>query len=218
VEEVLAQVGLTEAAGQQVRSFSTGMKQRLAIARALLHDPPILFLDEPTSGLDPLAAHRFRQFLTQLAQDRQRTIFLSTHMPEEIEQLCDRVLFLHRGRSLAAGTLDTIRRSIRANPQYDIDVLGQPHLRGDRLELVVSSCCRSLPGARLLSIQPHRQRTDEYCLQVEFDAQLDRAAVAKFLQGLQRDCGLAVVECRQRQISLADLYAALTGGADLHAA
>ncbi len=92
-----------------VGQFSSGMKQRLLIARALLHGPRVLLLDEPTRSLDPISARRFRTFLrTELAERQGCTILLATHNPEEALELCDRVAVLHRGQLLATGPADEL--------------------------------------------------------------------------------------------------------------
>jgi ABC-2 type transport system ATP-binding protein len=103
VEEVLTQVGLTERAGDRVQKYSNGMKQRLLIARALLHKPEVLFLDEPTRGLDPHIARDIRGLVAKLAKDGM-TVFLTTHYMEEADQLSQRVAFLDRGRIVALDT------------------------------------------------------------------------------------------------------------------
>lgn len=100
IGEVLSIVGLEERAKDPVRTYSNGMKQRLLIARALLHDPPVLFLDEPTRGLDPIAARDVRQAIAQLSQ-KGKTILLTTHLLEEADQLCSRVAFIVKGRIVA---------------------------------------------------------------------------------------------------------------------
>lgn len=102
-DEVLAQVGLTERARDRVIKLSNGMKQRLLIARALLHQPEILFLDEPTRGLDPHIARDIRGIVVQLANDG-TTVFLTTHYVEEANQMCQRVAFLDQGRIVALDT------------------------------------------------------------------------------------------------------------------
>jgi ABC-2 type transport system ATP-binding protein len=103
VEEVLAQVGLTERAGNKVQKYSNGMKQRVLIARALLHKPEVLFLDEPTRGLDPHIARDLRGIVASLARGGM-TVFLTTHYMEEADQLSQRVAFLDRGRIVALDT------------------------------------------------------------------------------------------------------------------
>jgi ABC-2 type transport system ATP-binding protein len=100
VEEVLTQVGLIERAGDKVLKYSNGMKQRLLIARALLHKPEVLFLDEPTRGLDPHIARDIRGIVAGLAKGGM-TVFLTTHYMEEADQLSQRVAFLDQGRIVA---------------------------------------------------------------------------------------------------------------------
>jgi len=103
IDVVLDQVGLTERSGDKVRKYSNGMKQRLLIARALLHEPKVLFLDEPTRGLDPNVARDIRSIVARLA-DQGVTIFLTTHYMEEADQLSHRVAILDKGRIVTLGT------------------------------------------------------------------------------------------------------------------
>jgi ABC-2 type transport system ATP-binding protein len=103
VDQVLEQVGLKERGRDKVNKYSNGMKQRLLVARALLHQPKVLFLDEPTRGLDPHLAREIRAFVTTLAHQGV-TVFLTTHYMEEADQLCDRVAILEQGRIVALDT------------------------------------------------------------------------------------------------------------------
>ncbi len=100
VDELLDQVGLKERARDRVKKYSNGMKQRLMVARALLHRPRVLFLDEPTRGLDPASAHEIRQVVADLARQGV-TVFLTTHYMEEADQLCHRVAFISEGLIIA---------------------------------------------------------------------------------------------------------------------
>ncbi|MDR7523803.1 MAG: ABC transporter ATP-binding protein [Armatimonadota bacterium] len=102
-EEVLRLVGLLERADDLVARYSTGMRQRLALARALVHDPPILVLDEPTAGLDPHAAAAMRHLLAMLGRGATRTVVVATHNMVEAERLCGTVGILDCGRLLALG-------------------------------------------------------------------------------------------------------------------
>jgi ABC-2 type transport system ATP-binding protein len=103
VDEALEQVGLAQRADDGLKKFSNGMKQRLMIARALLHRPKVLFLDEPTRGLDPNVARELRAFIAGLAKGGV-TVFLTTHYMEEADQLCERVAILDQGRIVALDT------------------------------------------------------------------------------------------------------------------
>jgi ABC-2 type transport system ATP-binding protein len=103
VDEVLMMVGLNGREKEKTKQFSNGMKQRLLIARAILHYPKVLFLDEPTRGLDPNVARDIRAFIAGLAKQGV-TVFLTTHYMEEADRLCDRVAFLDAGRVVAVDT------------------------------------------------------------------------------------------------------------------
>ena len=103
VEEMLARVGLADRAREKAKNYSNGMKQRLLIARALLHEPRVIFLDEPTRGLDPNIARGIRAFIGELAQQGV-TVFLTTHYMEEADQLSDRVAIIDQGRIVALDT------------------------------------------------------------------------------------------------------------------
>ena len=108
VEKYLKLIGLWERRNDKVGTFSKGMKQRLALARALVHEPKVLFLDEPTAGLDPEAAGEVRQLIRTLREEG-RTIFLSTHNLNEAEMICNRIAVLH-SRLLALDTPAQLRR------------------------------------------------------------------------------------------------------------
>jgi len=116
IEKLLTMLGLWDRRDGPVRTFSKGMRQRLAIARALIHDPPVLFLDEPTANLDPEGAKTVRDFLLQLRQDK-RTILLSTHHLEEADRVCDRVGVLDT-RLVAVGSPEQLRQSCGGEPRW----------------------------------------------------------------------------------------------------
>ena len=107
VDEVLEVVGLTERAKDHVKNYSLGMRQRLAIAAALLKDPELLILDEPANGLDPAGIKEIRDLLRTLG-DEGRTVFVSSHQLVEIQHTCDRVAILTQGRCIASGTVEDV--------------------------------------------------------------------------------------------------------------
>jgi ABC-2 type transport system ATP-binding protein len=108
VDTVLEQVGMTGRERDKVKTYSNGMKQRILIARALLHQPKVLFLDEPTRGLDPNVARDIRSIVTDLAKQGM-TVFLTTHYMEEADQLSNRVAIIDQGRIVALDTPDTLK-------------------------------------------------------------------------------------------------------------
>lgn len=107
IEEVVDAVGLTGRADDLVKKYSLGMRQRLALAAAVLKEPEVLILDEPANGLDPAGMREVRGLLRRLA-DEGRTVFVSSHVLAEIEQTCDRVAIVARGRCVAQGTVDEV--------------------------------------------------------------------------------------------------------------
>ena len=113
VRDLLTGLGLWDRRREIVGSWSRGMKQKLAVARALLHRPALVFLDEPTAGLDPIAAAALRDDLTRLARREGVTVFLTTHNLAEAEKLCDQVGVIRSGRLLAVGRPDELRAQAR---------------------------------------------------------------------------------------------------------
>lgn len=107
-EELLREVGLVEAAGRKVRTYSKGMRQRIGLASALFHEPEVLILDEPLTGLDPPGVIKMRNVIRELG--RERTVFLSSHELHNVESLCERVVIVDRGRVLADQPLEDVRR------------------------------------------------------------------------------------------------------------
>lgn len=105
IMEVLELVGMTAFAKRKAKTYSTGMKQRLGVAAALLHDPELLILDEPTSGLDPKGNHEMRDMFKYLVKNEGKTIFLSSHLLHEVEQICDHVAIIRKGELVREGSV-----------------------------------------------------------------------------------------------------------------
>ena len=107
IGEILEQVGLTEAANRKAGKYSSGMKQRLGLAMALLNNPELLILDEPTNGMDPAGMREIRILLRSLVEQGV-TVFLSSHLLHEVEQVCDRVAVLNKGKIIAQGAVNEL--------------------------------------------------------------------------------------------------------------
>jgi ABC-2 type transport system ATP-binding protein len=120
VEEALDEVDLLPYAGNLFQNYSTGMRQRLAIARSLLHRPQVLFLDEPSRSLDPVATARLHELVLGLIEKHQVTVFLITHDLLEAEKLCRRVAVLHQGRIRAVGNPAELRRRLQPHLHYTV--------------------------------------------------------------------------------------------------
>ncbi len=201
VAEVLEVVGLTAVADDRVITYSSGMKQRLALARALLTGPSILLLDEPTRSLDPLAARDFRRFVQEELLGKQRkTVLLATHNPEEATALCHRVAILHRGRVLASGTVEQLTTLARQSPGYRLTLEGIPE-----------TVLRGLDGwgaASQVRVLSNGSHTGRIGLEVMGDGASQTVSI------LIRDvlvAGGRVVDCSPLGLSLTDVIAGITG-------
>lgn len=193
VDAVLEEFGLAERADERVDRFSKGMKQRLALARCLLHDPEVLFLDEPTAGLDPVASYDVRELIRALGR-RGRTVFLCTHNLTEAERLCDRVAVLQRGRLIALGS--------------PAELAGQLGAR-QRLEIEVDPSCLARARAVLASlVSPHQVAAHDGG--VVTVTGIARELVPRVVETLVRQ-GVPVYRVTPHEVSLEDVYLALHG-------
>ncbi|HEV8441453.1 MAG TPA: ABC transporter ATP-binding protein [Methylomirabilota bacterium] len=158
VEELIERCELGPHRKTEYNELSTGLKQRLAFAKALVNDPEVLFLDEPTLGLDPDVSVRIRAQIAGLRNERGTTIILTTHYMKEAEQLCDTIAFIKAGRILAEGSAESLKRQIRigdvialrldpAVPERLGELPGvlQMQVRGERVECTVDASEKRLP-------------------------------------------------------------------------
>jgi ABC-2 type transport system ATP-binding protein len=105
IDPALARVGLADRAGEKVKSYSMGMRQRLGVARCLLADPLLLILDEPTNGLDPGGIQEFREMIREMVEQEGRTVFVSSHLLDEVEKTCDAAAIVDRGKIVTQGAI-----------------------------------------------------------------------------------------------------------------
>jgi ABC-2 type transport system ATP-binding protein len=129
--EVLDYVGLGEARYRRVESYSTGMKQRLKIASAIVHDPKLLILDEPTNGMDPAGRDDILRLTRDLAHNKGMSLLFSSHLLPDVEAVCDHVMVLGRGRLLAYGRIDELKQS--HDLQFELRVKGEQIVFAERL-------------------------------------------------------------------------------------
>ena len=123
---LLRRLGLEEAEDQKLSSYSTGMRQRLSLARALIHGPKVLFLDEPTSGLDPESAQSVNSLIRDLAENEGVTVFLCTHQLRYAQEICTRYGLIEEGNILACGTLDELRSDVCSHSVLQVHVRNMP--------------------------------------------------------------------------------------------
>ncbi|MCI0546827.1 MAG: ABC transporter ATP-binding protein [Candidatus Rokubacteria bacterium] len=188
VEELIERAELGPHRKTEYNALSTGLKQRLAFAKALLNDPEVLFLDEPTLGLDPDVSIRIRAQVAALRRERGTTIILTTHYMREADELCDEIAFIKDGRILARGSAEALKRQIRIGEVIAL-----------RLEPAEPAGLARLPG-----VLDARRR--DGCLEVTVDA------VDKRLPELVRwlvEEGVAVRDCQVREPELEDVFVEL---------
>lgn len=123
-KQLLEELDLSEAGNQKLITYSTGMRQRLSLARALIHEPRLLFLDEPTSGLDPESAQKVHAMICKLAREKGITVFLCTHQLRYAQGICTRYGLMEEGRLLSVGTLEELRARVETGMKVLLKVKG----------------------------------------------------------------------------------------------
>jgi len=192
VAEVLELVGMADRARSLVRSLSKGMRQRVGLAQAIVHDPEVLILDEPTIGLDPHQVQDVRALVRQLGKTR--TVLLSTHILPEAEQVCDRIIIIDRGRIVAIDTPEHLRDHLQRGVQVFLRVGG----RADRRE--IARLVGAVQGVR--SVEPH---ADGFIIQVKPNSEI-RPALASAIVSQ----GLELLELRPWAVTLEEIFLELT--------
>jgi ABC-2 type transport system ATP-binding protein len=181
VEQMLARVGLKDAARLQLRKFSKGMLQRVGLAQAILHEPKVVFLDEPMSGLDPMGRREVRDLIQQLRGEG-KTVFFSTHILSDAEALCDRVAVIHQGELRGVGEVADLTSEVRGKVELIFHAHSAPaallalgveaHVSGDMVNAVISeekqeAALEILRRERLklISLNPVCGSLEEYYIQ-----------------------------------------------------
>ena len=192
VDEVVQMCDLGEYLSRRAATLSAGNKQRLGLARALIHKPEILILDEPTNGLDPVGIVDIRTILKQLSADRGMTIFLSSHILSEVQQVATRIGIIHEGRLLEEIGLDELRQRNRTFLEFTVSDT-------NRAAWVLEEKC----GVREYAV--HEEGTIRAYDAFDRSAELNRALI---------ESGIEVTGSRQSEEDLEDHFVRLTGGAE----
>jgi len=121
IMEMLELVGLSKRYKSKVKTYSHGMKQRLGIAQALLHDPELIILDEPTTGLDPQGMKEIRDLILYLSKEKNKTIFLSSHILREVELIASRMIIINKGTTQVEGTVEDLLKSDKVEVSFEVD-------------------------------------------------------------------------------------------------
>jgi ABC-2 type transport system ATP-binding protein len=194
VDEMLAFFDLSARGEDRVETFSKGMKQRLALARALIHQPPLLFLDEPTSGLDPEAAQQVNDLIAGLSRSNAQTVVLATHNLLDAQRLCDRVAILNKGRILAIGSLAELSRKLWPVRWVDVTFYSAPAAD-------LSAKVKALRGVRQVTGE-----NESLAIQVEADE-----VIPEVVSALVQDRA-SILKVNPRDYTLEDIYFALQAG------
>lgn len=189
IRELLSGVGLWKRRGETVANWSRGMKQKLAMARVLLHRPELVFLDEPTAGLDPVAAAALREDLLSLVQKQGVTVFLTTHNLSEAEKLCQQVAVIRQGRLVVIGSPDELR--LRSG--------------GQRLEVIG----RGFSEALILALRQRPEVTDVVHNDRHLDIRLRGEPDTSPLVQLLVAGGVQIDEIRKGKASLEEVFLTL---------
>jgi ABC-2 type transport system ATP-binding protein len=192
IEELLELVGLKGREHERAEGYSRGMKQRLHVARGLLHDPEVLFLDEPTIGLDPVGAREVRATIASLTEAG-KTVLLTTHYMFEADALCDRIAVISKGSIVAEGTPLDLKRGVAQGSVVEVEVFG---IADEALERV-----RALGGVVAVAIE-EREQAQVLVVQTEPDVELTQAILGHLN-------GSDVGRISRREPTLQDAYVAL---------
>ena len=201
ITEILEVVRLTDRADDYVEKFSTGMRQRLVLARALLPAPSLLLLDEPTVGLDPQASRDLRERILGL-RDEGRTVLLTTHYMEEADQLCDRIAIVDHGRIVALDTPDGLKRGLRATEVIRLEVASTD------AERVNGTLLGRL--AKAGDVAHTEREEDRLAITVHCESARD---LVPFVIDAARDAEAEVRNIQVQPVSLEDVFISLTGRA-----
>ena len=200
VDELLERMELKDRANELVEKYSTGMRQRVAIAKALLARPPILLLDEPTLGLDPQAARNLRELIAQLKQEG-HTILLTTHYMEEADQLSDRIGIIDTGKVIALDTPEGLKHHIDQRESIRLEVTGWQEYIGEKLRALAE-----------VSNLVARKQGEADLWEVNLQSSNSRAVLPKLVENIGQN-GTRLVNMNIVKPSLEDVFIHLTGKA-----
>ena len=206
IDYLLAYFGLSEAANQRSGEYSKGMRQKLALARALMHEPPVLLLDEPTSAMDPEFARLVRDEIARL-KSSQRTIVICTHNLAEAESLADIIAIIYRGRILLSGTLDELKHQILGPVEYEAQLSHPWQLDG--LTLPKGVALSESNGSRLRFRVERPQETNPLLLHLLSKAQAPVVTLQEVPRSLEQ-VYLKVMADAQAPVDVRPVAAAAT--------
>ncbi|MFX0116769.1 MAG: ABC transporter ATP-binding protein [Candidatus Hodarchaeota archaeon] len=195
IEQLLEFLELSDRRDDSPATFSTGLKQKLSLARSMIHNPRVVFLDEPTSSLDPIMSKKVRDFIDEQAEVGKQTFFLCTHLLSEVEDLCDRVGFISRGVLVEVGRPNDLRRKFWTVRTYEVQLADADLTKGR--EIISSTGL----------VESARVENERVVFEVEEAETKNPEIIRALLESNQ-----LIVELRERVPDLEDVYLKVIGG------
>ncbi len=208
IRELMDLLGLLELGADTkfYEDFSLGMKARLSLARALIHDPPVLILDEPTLGLDPASSRHIRRLIVSLAHEEGKTVLITSHNMWEVEVICDNVAIINKGRIIAMGTVPELKRMVSKEIPIEITgYAGKLVSEGDLKKVVKEALSIGRVAVKV-------DKQGKVRIRILVENGMEDNVVNKALEAL-RAKGLRILEARIMEPSLEDVFIKLTSGA-----
>ncbi|MCJ7813573.1 ABC transporter ATP-binding protein [bacterium] len=190
IDHVLAAVGLVERARDRVGTFSKGMRQRLALARSIVHDPEVLILDEPTSGVDPSGQIELRKIMLDVAHKEKKTVFLSSHNLDEVQRICNRIALIDRGEIKRYGELENLKKE-----------MGKGEVIIKTAAPIPESLRTELKGLTHLGLQDQKENRLIFTPQKDTEV----SDIVSLLTGR----GVKIEEVTRKEASLEEIYSAI---------
>lgn len=195
IAELLEFLEMSERSDDSPAGFSTGLKQKLSIARALIHNPLVVFLDEPTSSLDPIMSKKVRQFIDKMSETWKQTFFICTHLLSEAELFCDRVAFISHGQLVEVGRPQDLRRKFWTERTFELSLANSDPIQGrEAIKATGLALTVRVEGSKVVYVVRDAN---------EKNPQIIRGLV---------EAGLHIVELREHVPSLEDVYFRVIGG------
>lgn len=200
IMEILDLVGMKENAFENFQKYSGGMKRKMALARALLPDPPILLLDEPTTGLDAISSRNIRDFIrNDLVKKTSKTVLYTTHYIEEAAQICDRIAIMHKGRLIVVDTPDALKALVKKAEAVDIVV---KNMSNEQVNML-----RGLDGVVNVAVETQEATLGQMRLRLRLKSNDVLPSVFDFFFKEK----INVVNFKQEELTLEDAFVELTG-------
>ena len=190
IDELLGMMDLGDRAKDRVSTYSRGMRQRLALARAMVHNPEVLILDEPTAGVDPSGQIEIRQIMLNIAHKENKTIFLSSHNLDEVQRICNRIALIDRGEIKLYGELESLRQK-----------MGRGAVVIETVQYIPESLLAELKSLSHLGFQEKKERTLIFSPQKGTEI----SDIISFLAGR----GVKIEEAAKKEASLEEMYSTI---------